>query len=122
VIDKSVMLAQRGVAAAVKEERTTVGGGSARHSSYDDGVIAGRILGLPYALDVGQRSIQQDQTFRAQPISNAVKAILVLVGEPPGKGLLRTGEDVYHEFAGSKDGIVHLGFAVHANRNQRGPQ
>jgi hypothetical protein len=67
---------------------------------------------------VGQDSIEQDQSFRAQMVADTVEAVFVLVGKSSGERFLVAAEDVHHEFRYPENRIVHVGLAIHADRDQ----
>src|SRR5688572_28693686 len=93
--------------------------GVAAYDSPDhDRVVPTRVVGLALALDVGQGPVQQDEPIQTQVISNTFEAILVLVGKPPSKCLLGTGENVYYELLRAQDGVMHIGFAVYADQDE----
>jgi len=81
-------------------------------------VIPGLVLRVTVALDVGQRPVEEDEAVGAKMVPDAVEAIVMLVGKPSGQCLLRAGEHVDHEFPDLEDGIVHVGLAVHADRDE----
>src|SRR5688572_25658203 len=96
------------VPAAVIEERVAVAGGAAHDAAEHDGVVAGRILRVSLADEVGEYSIEQDQPFGAEMVPDAVEAILMLVGEPAGQYLLGTAEHVHDELLRLHDHIMKL--------------
>jgi hypothetical protein len=107
--------AERGVTAAIVEQRPPVAGGTSDNPTEHDSMIPAGILRVALAYDVRQSAVQEDQSFRVQVVPDSIEAILVLVGKPSGQPLLRTREHVDDKFGSLDYHTVQVGFMIDAN-------